>query len=102
MSKSPGKGWKSACKTLLDVNDPEYAVKRKEYDDRLTFELDIINQMGFPGYFLIVADFIQWGKDNEVPVGPGPGLRCRFPGGLCHEDYRSRSHRLRPAVRTFP
>jgi len=46
---------------------------RTEYEDRLKFELDIINQMGFPGYFLIVADFIQWSKDQEIPVGPGRG-----------------------------
>lgn len=45
----------------------------KEYWDRLDFELKVINQMGFPGYFLIVADFIQWAKDNFVPVGPGRG-----------------------------
>ncbi len=45
----------------------------KEYWDRLDFELKIINQMGFPGYFLIVADFIQWAKDHDVPVGPGRG-----------------------------
>jgi len=44
-----------------------------EYWDRLDFELNIINQMGFPGYFLIVADFIQWAKDHDIPVGPGRG-----------------------------
>ncbi len=46
---------------------------RKAYDDRLKMELDIIVQMGFPGYFMIVADFIQWAKDNAIPVGPGRG-----------------------------
>ncbi|MDQ6954870.1 MAG: DNA polymerase III subunit alpha [Mariprofundaceae bacterium] len=46
---------------------------REKYEARLKFELDIINQMGFPGYFLIVADFIQWSKDQEIPVGPGRG-----------------------------
>lgn len=46
---------------------------REAYDQRLIFELDVINQMGFPGYFLIVADFIQWSKDNDIPVGPGRG-----------------------------
>ncbi|KUJ75182.1 DNA polymerase III subunit alpha [Thiomicrospira sp. XS5] len=51
----------------------EFAEKRKAYDDRLKFELDIIIQMGFPGYFFIVADFIQWGKNHDVPVGPGRG-----------------------------
>jgi DNA polymerase III subunit alpha len=44
-----------------------------DYFDRLDFELDVIIQMGFPGYFLIVADFIKWAKDNGIPVGPGRG-----------------------------
>ena len=43
------------------------------YEKRLTYELDMIVKMGFAGYFLIVADFIQWAKDNGVPVGPGRG-----------------------------
>ncbi|MDO6641212.1 DNA polymerase III subunit alpha [Shewanella sp. 5_MG-2023] len=47
--------------------------KRPEYDERLDIELKVINQMGFPGYFLIVMEFIQWGKDNDIPVGPGRG-----------------------------
>ena len=60
--------------SLILVSDAEdYAERRKEYDDRLQFELGIINQMGFPGYFLIVSDFIRWAKENEVPVGPGRG-----------------------------
>ena len=45
----------------------------KPYVDRLEFELQTINQMGFPGYFLIVADFIQWAKKQNIPVGPGRG-----------------------------
>ncbi|RLR18218.1 DNA polymerase III subunit alpha, partial [Sodalis-like symbiont of Bactericera trigonica] len=47
--------------------------KRQAYDERLDIELQMINQMGFPGYFLIVMEFIQWSKDNGVPVGPGRG-----------------------------
>ncbi len=47
--------------------------KRLAYDERLQIELDVINEMGFPGYFLIVADFIHWAKNNGVPVGPGRG-----------------------------
>ncbi|MGS0681160.1 DNA polymerase III subunit alpha [Shewanella sp. 125m-7] len=54
--------------------DPEVrAEKRPEYDERLDIELKVINQMGFPGYFLIVMEFIQWGKDNDIPIGPGRG-----------------------------
>ncbi len=49
------------------------AARRPEYDERLKFECDTIIQMGFPGYFLIVADFINWAKENGVPVGPGRG-----------------------------
>jgi len=47
--------------------------RRAEYEARLVFECDTIIQMGFPGYFLIVADFINWAKNNGVPVGPGRG-----------------------------
>ncbi|RUO21439.1 DNA polymerase III subunit alpha [Aliidiomarina haloalkalitolerans] len=54
--------------------DPEVrAAKRGEYDERLAIELEVINNMGFPGYFLIVMEFIQWSKDNGIPVGPGRG-----------------------------
>lgn len=52
--------------TALEAN-------RLRYEERLQIELDVINSMGFPGYFLIVADFIQWAKNNAVPVGPGRG-----------------------------
>lgn len=51
----------------------DWADVRKPYDERLKHELDIILSMGFPGYFLIVMDFIRWAKANGVPVGPGRG-----------------------------
>ncbi|WP_312529314.1 DNA polymerase III subunit alpha [Paracoccus sp. (in: a-proteobacteria)] len=50
-----------------------HAVSVTEYEERLAFELGIIEQMGFPGYFLIVADFIKWAKEHGIPVGPGRG-----------------------------
>ena len=50
-----------------------HAVSVEEYQKRLDFELNVIINMGFPGYFLIVADFIQWAKKNKIPVGPGRG-----------------------------
>ena len=54
--------------------DPDKrAAKMPEYVERLEFELGTIIQMGFPGYFLIVSDFINWAKNNGVPVGPGRG-----------------------------
>ncbi|NVK22755.1 MAG: DNA polymerase III subunit alpha [Kangiellaceae bacterium] len=58
---------------LFDRTAESFAETRKAYDERLQIELDVINKMGFPGYFLIVADFIQWSKNNGVPVGPGRG-----------------------------
>jgi len=50
-----------------------HAATIEEYEARLEFELGIIEGMGFPGYFLIVADFIKWAKDRDIPVGPGRG-----------------------------
>ena len=52
-----------------DLSDEE----RQVYIDRLEFEVGVIIQMGFPGYFLIVADFIKWAKTHDIPVGPGRG-----------------------------
>src|ERR1041385_7552453 len=62
----------------LDTAAPLFAAKRKnhepqEYWDRLAYEIDIIKRMGFPGYFLVVWDFIKYAKDNHIPVGPGRG-----------------------------
>ena len=50
-----------------------HAASEQEYYDRLDLELRIIEQMGFPGYFLIVSDFIKWAKIQGIPVGPGRG-----------------------------
>ena len=57
----------------FDRHAPAFSEQRRVYDERLQRELDVIGQMGFPGYFLIVADFIQWAKDSGIPVGPGRG-----------------------------
>ena len=51
----------------------DLADSRQAYDERLEFELGVIKDMGFPGYFLIVADFIKWAKARGIPVGPGRG-----------------------------
>ncbi len=67
------KGLEERLDFLFDRDAPDFAEIRKAYDERLRIELDVIIQMGFPGYFLIVADFIQWSKNNGVPVGPGRG-----------------------------
>ncbi|TBU94763.1 DNA polymerase III subunit alpha [Phytopseudomonas dryadis] len=66
-------GLEERLAVLLPKDTPDYEAKKQVYVDRLNFELDIIIQMGFPGYFLIVMDFIKWAKNNGVPVGPGRG-----------------------------
>ena len=58
---------------LFDSSAEDFPAKQALYAERLKFELDIIIQMGFPGYFLIVMDFIRWAKNNNIPVGPGRG-----------------------------
>ena len=57
----------------LELNGLAPGMTRQDYDDRLAFELSIIERMQYPGYFLIVADFIQWAKRQDIPVGPGRG-----------------------------
>jgi DNA polymerase III subunit alpha len=57
----------------LALYDDLGEAERAAYSERLEFELDVIVGMGFPGYFLIVADFIKWAKEQGIPVGPGRG-----------------------------
>ncbi|MBA6396876.1 DNA polymerase III subunit alpha [Colwellia sp. BRX10-4] len=66
-------GLQDRLETLFDKDAADFAEKRKPYDERLAIELKVVNNMGFPGYFLIVMEFIQWSKDNNIPVGPGRG-----------------------------
>lgn len=61
------------AKMIKKIGEEAWAEKREEYHDRLKFETSVVNNMGFPGYFLIVQEFINWAKDNGVPVGPGRG-----------------------------
>ena len=72
-SQQSFKGLELRLQKILGKSAGDAAEKRRSYQDRLQLELDVINQMGFPGYFLIVADFIQWARDNDIPVGPGRG-----------------------------
>jgi len=67
------KGLEDRMEVLLEKSADDYQQQRQTYIDRLEFELKTIIDMGFPGYFLIVADFIKWAKENDVPVGPGRG-----------------------------
>jgi DNA polymerase-3 subunit alpha len=62
-------GLEMRLSTYTDFSEDE----RKAYFERLEFEVNVIVGMGFPGYFLIVADFIKWAKDHNIPVGPGRG-----------------------------
>lgn len=66
-------GLRERLEKLFDSQLAGFVDIRQRYQERLDFELQIINQMGFPGYFLIVMEFIQWAKDNDIPVGPGRG-----------------------------
>jgi len=65
-------GLQRRMKTLYS-GEAERAAKMPAYQQRLAFETETVIKMGFPGYFLIVADFIRWAKENGVPVGPGRG-----------------------------
>ncbi|TDY00131.1 DNA polymerase III subunit alpha [Thiohalophilus thiocyanatoxydans] len=67
------KGLEARLNKFFDTTAADYESIRREYHERLEMELDVIIAMGFPGYFLIVADFIRWAKENGVPVGPGRG-----------------------------
>ena len=62
-----------AQKGLVDYQQKISGGEREAYQNRLDTEIETINRMGFAGYFLIVADFVQWARDNDVPVGPGRG-----------------------------
>ena len=70
------RGLNTQLERIFEVNsveDSERDAVSAPYFERLTIELDVIRGMGFPGYFLIVADFIRWARENEIPVGPGRG-----------------------------
>ena len=72
--------------------------ERQRYEERLEFEINTILKMGFPGYFLIVGDFINWAKNNGCPVGR---LGCGFVGSLFTEDHRSGPIAIQLAFRAF-
>jgi DNA polymerase-3 subunit alpha len=73
---SPAEYLETIAREGLDnrlADRPQTKEERVVYEQRLARELDVISEMGFPGYFLIVADFIRWARSNDVPVGPGRG-----------------------------
>ena len=71
LEKLSRQGLEDRLAVLFDIDSPDFQSVRQSYDERLSLEIKVINQMGFAGYFLIVADFIQWSKHNGIPVGPG-------------------------------
>ncbi len=73
------RGLKERLQTIYGTDPEKLTAKYPDYEARLKRELSVINSMGFAGYFLIVADFTQWAKDNDIPVGPGRGSG---PGSL--------------------
>lgn len=60
-------------KRRLEAGGPAEGYTVEDYESRLAFEIDVIERMQFPGYFLIVSDFIKWAKAHDIPVGPGRG-----------------------------
>jgi DNA polymerase-3 subunit alpha len=79
LTKVTKQGLEERLRLTHDTQSPDFATQRIPYDERLQREIDVINTMGFPGYFLIVADFTHWARNNDVPVGPGRGSG---PGSL--------------------
>ena len=67
------KVWEGFEEAFIRIKAKNSSADRKLYADRLEYEMSVINSMGFPGYFLIVSDFIGHAKDSDVPVGPGRG-----------------------------
>ena len=64
---------KTAKNGLIQKIKENEIQEKKQYENRLNFEIEIITKMGFAGYFLIVSDFVNWAKENKIPVGPGRG-----------------------------
>src|SRR3546814_15035828 len=84
------------------AGQPLTEAEREAYFTRLDFEVGIIIQMGFPGYFLIVADFIKWAKDHDIPVrseerrvGKGCVSTCRSRWWPCHKKKKKKNTKIR-------
>jgi len=67
------KGWADRFQKIAARNPALSEEDKTRYEQRLEYELDVIKQMGFPGYFLVVADFVRFAKEQGIPVGPGRG-----------------------------
>ncbi len=80
-----------ACTTATARRSPPHVQERAE------FEIEVIADKGYPGYFLVVADFVQWSKDNGIRVGPGRGSGRRLDGRVRDGHHGPRPDRP-PAV----
>ncbi len=83
MRKMADEGLAERFREADEIGTPVSAEKRPEYVSRMEYELDVIEKMGFTSYFLIVADFIKWAKDNGIPVGPGRGSGAGSLAAYC-------------------
>ena len=92
-------GWRGFSKTV-----PYQAQngRREKYEKRLQMELDIINKMGFAGYFLIVSDFVNYAKRSGIPVGPGQGSGAGSLVAYRHRDNHIDPIRYKLVLRAFP
>ncbi|MEW5733364.1 MAG: DNA polymerase III subunit alpha [Thermodesulfobacteriota bacterium] len=77
------RAWAGLEGRLADLRSQGEAVDEEKYRKRLSYELGVIREMGFPGYFLIVSDFISWSRNNGVPVGPGRGSAAGSLAAYC-------------------
>jgi DNA polymerase-3 subunit alpha len=75
-------GFKERLDHMQEMGEVSAATE-KTYRDRLTYEIEVIQKMGFAGYFLIVADFINWAKKQKIPVGPGRGSGAGSLAAYC-------------------
>ena len=73
LSKKSHLGLEKRINKIKSVKEKDKNKIKISYTERLNYELDVIRKMGYSGYFLIVGDFINWAKDNDIPVGPGRG-----------------------------
>ncbi len=87
---------------IFEKFPPERKALREQYEKRLEIELEIIKSMGFPGYFLIVSDFVNYAKIKRHPGGPWEGLCSREPGSICYGYYGNRPNTICALFRAFP
>jgi len=81
--------------------EERWGTMTKDQTDRLDFELEMVAKMGFPGYFLIVQDFLRAAREMGVSVWPRKRISCRICSCVLPENHRYRSNKIRTAIRTI-